>query len=102
MLHSMAKLAPKITITLAALMLALSAAPAYADRCFDACGPAPCCTFLWIEICGCPWGEPGDPQEFAQLTAPEESQAGAACTLAPSASSSALLSAAEHEPLPAR
>ncbi|NJK32693.1 MAG: hypothetical protein HC927_09940 [Deltaproteobacteria bacterium] len=33
-----------------------------AGGCPGSCGPAPCCEILWIEFCGCPWGE--EPEEF--------------------------------------
>jgi hypothetical protein len=81
MIRSMGRLAPKITLAWVAFVLTLGTAPAFADRCESACGPAPCCMILWVPLCGCPWGEPGD-VEIAWVAPPSDAElAGAMCAL---------------------
>ncbi|MDC0709546.1 hypothetical protein POL68_13835 [Stigmatella sp. ncwal1] len=43
----------------AGTLMTLSAGPAFASeqQSCGGCGPAPCCTILWVDFCGCPWGE---------------------------------------------
>ncbi len=33
----------------------LPASASEPTRCEIECGPAPCCMFLWVALCGCPW-----------------------------------------------